>query len=148
MARQRFSLVPDEVKQEAEIRSKIESGEINPEVYASMPVDQQAIVNNILFKIASEKVEPNQGTSALEFVLFAFMRIMNKKVNGISLTAEDQEISDALDQILSLHQITDGQTPKSEWLFDYMGYAYVKAKEFLENRKEHIQRKEQVMGTV
>jgi len=148
MARERFTLVTDEVKREEDIRRQIETGEMNPEVYATLSEDEKTAVSNVLFEMSSEKIEPNQGTSALEFILFGFMRIANKKLSGMSLTAEDQEVEDALKVILGNHQITDGTTPKQDWLFDYMGYAQVKSAEFLQNRAEHINRKKNTIGEV
>lgn len=148
MARERIALVADEVKREDDIRRQIETGEMNPEVYATLSDDEKTAVSNILFEMSSEKIEPNQGTSALEFILFAFMRITNKKLAGMSLTAEDQEVEDALQTILGNHQITDDTTPKADWLFDYMSYAQAKSAEFLQNRAEHIDRKKSTIGVI
>ena len=146
MARQRISLVSDEVKQELDLESRIRSGEINPETFEQLSPEEQTQVNNLLFKMASEKVEPNQGTSALEFILFGFMRIMNKRVNGMSLTEEEKTIEESLQRIMNLHQITNVDVEKSQWLFDYMAYAEAKSAEFLRNREEHIARKQQITG--
>jgi hypothetical protein len=147
MARQRITLVPDEVKQETNLREQILTGEMTPEVFATLSPEEQAKVNEVLFKIASEKVDPNKGASALEFILFAFMRLVNKKLNNLSLNQEDLEVQDALNQILAMHEITN-ETPKANWLFDYMSYAQAKAQEFLENRREHVQRKLSTIGEV
>lgn len=146
MARERISLVSDEVKQQQDLESRIRSGEINPQTFEQLSPEEQAKVNSLLFKIASEKVEPNQGTSALEFILFGFMRIMSKKVNGMSLTEDEKNIEESLNRIMDAHQITNPSVEKSQWLFDYMGYAEVKSAEFLRNRAEHIARKQQVTG--
>jgi hypothetical protein len=148
MARQRISLVPDEVKQKATIEARIRSGEINPENFSTLSPEEQVQVNEILFKMASEKIEPNQGLSAVEFVLFGFMRIMNKKANGMALTEDELAIEASLNRISAMHDITNTSKAKSDWLFDYMGYAELKSAEFLNNRKEHIRRKQQVTGTV
>jgi hypothetical protein len=146
MARERISLVSDEVKQQQDLEARIRSGEINPETFAQLSPEHQLEVNNLLFKIASEKVEPNQGTSALEFILFGFMRIMNKKIHGMSLTEDEKNIEESLNRIMDAHQITNQSVEKSQWLFDYMAYAEVKSGEFLRNREEHIVRKQQVTG--
>lgn len=148
MARQRISLVSDEVKTEATLEARIRSGEINPETFAQLPAEEQTQVNGILFKMASEKVEPNQGTSALEFILFGFMRIMSKKMQGMSLTEDEKAIDESLHRIMELHQITNSEVEKSDWLFDYMSYAEAKSAEFLSNRAEHITRKQQITGQV
>jgi hypothetical protein len=148
MARQRFSLVPDEVKQELVLESKIRNGEINPENFHQLTPEEQKKVHEILFKIASDKVNPNIGASVLEFVVFAFMRIMNKKVNGLALTAEDLEIKKSLDRIMEMHQITNDNISKQDWYFDYMAYAEEKAQAILQNREEHVNRKRQVIGEV
>lgn len=148
MPRQRISLVPEEVKQEKTIEAKIQSGEINATNFSTLTLEEQAQVNKILFNMASKKVVPNQGASALEFTLFAFMRIMTKKMNGMSLTADEKEIETGLNNIMNLHEITNTNLAKSDWLFDYMAYAEAKAVEILANREEHITRKQQVTGQV
>lgn len=148
MARQRISLVNEEVKQELNLEAKIKSGEINAENFATLTADDQAKVNKTLFKMASDKINPNQGASVLEFTLFAFMRIMTKKVNGMSLTADEKEMETSLNNIMNLHEMTNTEVAKADWLFDYMGYAELKAGEILQNRKDHIARKQQVTGQV
>jgi hypothetical protein len=147
MARERISFVSDDVRKEETLESKILSGEINAESFKNLSEEEQLKVNQILFNMASEKINPNIGSSTLEFVLFGFMRIMNKKVMGLSLSVDEKEIEENLEQIAKMHQITDASLAKSDWLFDYMGYAEAKAKEILENRKEHIDRKQNIMGT-
>jgi hypothetical protein len=147
MARERISLVPDEVKREQVLKQQLLDGEMTPEVFQTLDPEEQGLINEILFKISSEKIEPNQGISALEFILMSFIRITNKKVNGMSLTAEDQAVEDSLNRILAMHEITN-ETPKASWLFDYMAYAEYKSQEFLNNRKEHVERKKKTIGEV
>lgn len=148
MARERISLVPEEVKREVTLESRIRSGEINAESFSSLTPEEQSQVNSILFKMASSKIDPNQGASALEFVLFGFMRIMNKKVNGLALSEDEKEIEATLGRITGMHEMTNPEVAKTEWLFDYMQYAEMKSAEFLQNRKEHIERKAQITGKV
>ena len=146
MARERITLVPDEVKEKMDLEGRILSGEITAENFNELTPEEQTEVNALLFKMASEKIEPNQGSSTLEFVLFGFMRVAMKRMNGMSLTEDEKEIEEGLKRIMSMHQITDTTLYKSEWLFDYIGYAEMKAAEILRNRKEHIDRKQQVTG--
>lgn len=148
MARERISLVSDEVKQNLDLEARIRSGEINPDNFDLLSPEEQKNVNNLLFQMASKKIDPNQGASALEFILFGFMRIMMKKVNGLALSVDEKEIEASLNRIMNNHEITNQEVEKASWLFDYMGYAELKAYEFLQNRKEHIQRKTQVTGRV
>jgi hypothetical protein len=148
MSRERISLVPDEVKHDLTIRQQILTGEMTPEKFATLSEAEKAQINEILFKIASEKVEPNVGVSVLEFILFGFMRIMVKKMSGETLTEEDQEIEASIDRIMTGHEITNGVTPKANWLFDYMMYAEYNATKLLENRLEHINRKKTTIGVV
>ncbi|WDI05101.1 hypothetical protein PUW25_26385 (plasmid) [Paenibacillus urinalis] len=145
--RERIALVAEEVKQEADLRSQIESGEMNPQVYATLSEAEQAMVTKVLFEMSSEKIQPNQGTAALEFILFSFMRIANKQLIGMSLTAEDMEVKTELDRILGMHQITDGTTAKADWLINYLEYAHDKSAKFLQNRQEHINRKKNTIGS-
>jgi hypothetical protein len=148
MARERIRLIPEEEQTEVMIRRSIETGEINQENFSQLPPEEQKLVSKVLFEIASEKVNPTIGASVLEFILFAFIRLANKKLNGMSLTAEDVEVEQSLQRILDMHQITDGKTPKKDWLFDYMKYAEEHAGEFLKNRQEHVERKKRVIGKV
>jgi hypothetical protein len=148
MARERISLISEEERSTITLEQQIRTGEMNPEVFSTLSQEEQTKVNGILFKMASEKVEPNQGTSALEFILFGFMRIMNKKITGLALSEDEKAIDESLNRIMNLHQITNEEVLKINWLFDYMGYAEMKSAEFLQNRKEHIERKAQITGNI
>jgi hypothetical protein len=148
MARQRFSFVSDEVRQELTLEARIRSGEINAENFHELSPEEQAQVNAILFRIASDKVNPNQGASVLEFILMAHLRLMQKKLNGLALSPDEQAIEASLNRIMEMHEMTNPSIAKADWLFDYMEYAERKAEEILRNRKEHIERKRQVMGEV
>lgn len=146
MARQHISFISDEKKQAISLESRIQSGEITAKNFGELSPTEQSQVHNILFEMASKKVNPNQGASALEFTLFAFMRVMTKKVQGMSLTEEEKQIDESLTRIMGLHQLTNTSVPKSDWDLDYMSYAESKALEILSNRKEHIIRKQEVIG--
>ncbi|ECP9029754.1 hypothetical protein FU976_08035 [Campylobacter jejuni] len=146
MARERISLVADDVKQQMDLESRILAGEITSDNFNELSPDEQSQVNATLFKMASTKIDPNQGASALEFILFGFMRIMNKKINGMSLSEEEKSIEASLNRIWNKHELTNASIGKESWLFDYMAYAELKSTEFLRNRKEHIERKTQVTG--
>lgn len=141
MARERISLVPDEVKAEVSLEGRIRSGDIHAENFNELTKEEQATVKTLLFKMASEQINPNQGTSALEFILMGFIRIMNKKVSGMAFTEDDKEIEASLQRIMQSHELTNPEIQKTDWLFDYMKYAETKSAEFLRNRKEHIERK-------
>lgn len=148
MAKERITLVSDDVKRQLDLESQIRAGLITPDSFTTLSAEDQTEVNNILFKIASEQVEPNQGTSALEFILFGFMRVMMKKIQGLSLNTQDKKVEESLNRIMARHDITNQDVDMSQWLFDYMGYAELKSNEFLKNREEHIARKQQVTGRV
>jgi hypothetical protein len=146
MTVQRISLVPDSEKDYLIIKQKILDQQLTKKDYDQLPPAEQQVVEKALFDIASDKVEPNIGASALEFVLFMFMRIVNKKLVGKSLTADDKIIEASLNRITSMHQITDSKLSIDQWLFDYMAYAEEKAAKILQNRKEHIARKVEITG--
>ncbi len=148
MGRERITLITEAEATKVNYRKQIESGEMNPEEYNALSKEEQLIVTDVLFEMSSEKISPNQGTSALEFILFAFIRITNKKISGISLSPEDIEIEEQLKRITMNHQITSDNVSKNEWLFDYLSYAEYKSAQFLENRKEHIARKISAIGEV
>ncbi|MCD7910940.1 hypothetical protein KC480_05295 [Bacillus velezensis] len=148
MPRERVVLISDEVKKEVALESQIKSGELDFNKYSTLPEEEKKKVMEILFKIASEKVDPHQGNSALEFILFGFMRIINKQVKGLSLTQEDKNIEESLNRIFEMHDITNKNKLRSEWLFDYMGYAEKKSEEILQNRQDHVLRKTRITGNV
>lgn len=148
MARERIVLISEEVKKEVTLESKIRSGELDFEKYKTLPDEEKKTVIEMLFKLASEKIDPHQGNSTLEFILFGFMRLMNKKVKGLSLTQEDKSIEESLNRILEMHDITNMNKLRSDWLFNYMGYAEKKSEEILQNRQEHVHRKTRITGKV
>lgn len=146
MARERISLIPDEVRSELTLEARIRSGEINPGNFNELSQEEQEKVNGLLFKMASEKIEPNQGLSAIEFILMGHLRIIAKKVDGLALSEDDIAVEESLNRIMAMHEITNPDMAKADWLFDYMQYAEVKSAAFLQNRKEHIARKAQITG--
>jgi|GEM_PF-2582386 len=148
MARQRINLVSDEVKQEWILESQIRFGEINAENFHELSPEEQAKVNAILFRMASDKVNPNQGASVLEFILLGHLRLMEKKLNGLALSEDEKAIEASIKRIMDMHELANPSIPKEEWMFNYMEYAEAKASEILQNRKEHIERKKKVMGQV
>lgn len=148
MARQHISFLSDEQKQVISLEARIQSGEITSENFSELSETEQTQVHKILFDMAAEKVNPNKGASALEFTLFAFMRVMTKKVQGMSLTEDEKQIDESLTRIMGLHQITNDAVSKSQWDLDYMRYAETKALEILSNRKEHLSRKQEVIGNL
>lgn len=147
MARERISLVPEEVKTEKQLRSMIETGEITAENFYTLPQEEQRKVKDILFEIAASQINLAQGVSAIEFVLLSYIRIMNKKVNGLALSAEEKMIEEKLEKIYEAHEITNESVSIHDWLFDYLDYAYNTTLQVMKNRKEHISRKKKVTGS-
>lgn len=148
MARERYSLVSEDQKKALDLEARIRSGEINFENFSELSPSEQAEVNRLLFQIASEKIEPNTGASVLEFILFGFMRVISKKVKGMSLTEDEKHIEQSLNEIIDMHELSNGKVQKEDWLFDYMSYAKRNSEGILQNRKEHIDRKIQITGKV
>ena len=54
MARERFSFVSDETKEQMDLESRIRAGEITAENFSELSQEDQTEVNAILFKMASE----------------------------------------------------------------------------------------------
>ena len=148
MARKRISLVDENTRKHLTWEQKIRSGVVNPDNFHELSPDDQQKVNHVLFEMASREINPNQGSSTIEFVLFSFMRIMSKRVEGRSLNSQDLRIKASLDRIMEMHEITNTKMPIEKWLFDYMRYAEMKASSILQNRKDHIDRKKKVTGSV
>lgn len=145
MARERINLISDHEKEIEDLRLAIKNGIITKDNYEQYSTETQEKIKNVLFEISTENIDANEGASTLEFILMSFMRIVMKKMDGELLSAEDLIIEDQLRSIMRLHEITNG-TERKQWLFDYMGYAEYKTAQFLNNRKEHIERKKKVTG--
>ncbi|MBR3118521.1 MAG: hypothetical protein IKF29_04700 [Oceanobacillus sp.] len=148
MVREHISFIPAEKKEQKQIESMIKTGEINHSNYKTLTPGQQEEVNEILFNIAESQITLSQGVSAVEFVLYAHIRLMRKKVEGIALSAQDKKIEEGLQKVLDLHEITTENIAIDDWLFDYMSYAENAAKKILKNREEHVLRKRDVTGQV
>jgi hypothetical protein len=148
MAREKISLIPDELKEVKHIENMIQSGEINKDNFHQLSPIHQQEVNKILFDMAESQINLSQGVSAIEFVLFAYIRIMSKQAKGLALSAEDKKVEEGLNRVLELHQITDGNTSIDDWLFNYMEYAEAASVQILGNRSEHINRKREVTGNI
>ncbi|CDQ41797.1 hypothetical protein [Virgibacillus salexigens] len=146
MTRERISLISDDDKKMQQLEDRILSGEINKNNYEQLNLTQQNEVNRILFEIAEEKINLSKGVSAVEFVLFAFIRLISKQVNGVAMTAEDKKIEAGLQKVLDLHEIYNENISMEKWLFNYMEYAETAAIKILGNREDHIQRKKGVTG--
>lgn len=146
MARERILLVPEETMEEKLIESRIKSGEINPEVFATLSQEEQSKINAILFKMASSGIDSNQGVSALEFITLASIRLLFKMVEHQGLTDDDLKIKESLNRIFQQHELLNSDVAMEDWLFDYMGYGEHKSAEILRNRKQHIERKLEVTG--
>lgn len=125
MTVEHFQLVPNATLEKQNLKGQILNKEITKENFGSLSSDDQLKVKDILFDISTENIDSNEGASTLEFILMAFIRLTNKKLNGESLNSEDVQIEKELNEILATHDLANG-TARKEWPFNYMSYAQYK----------------------
>lgn len=146
MAKERIQLVTDEVLKKTTLRAQLKNGKYSKEDYEKADPTEQRLVKDLLFDIAIEPVNPHHGASAIEFIVFAGLRLMMKKHDGVGFTEEDFKIQDQLRDILSIHELSNGEVNKDDFLFDYLDYAKYVAVGVLDNRESHIKRKVAITG--
>lgn len=146
MAKERIQLVSDEVLLKTTLKAKLKSGEYTKEDYQKATQEEQRLVKDLLFDIAIEPVNPHHGASAIEFILFAGLRLMMKHHDGTGFTDEDFKIQEQLREVLAIHELSNGNVDKKDFLFDYLDYAKFVAQGVLGNREAHIHRKVAITG--
>ncbi|MGF0347775.1 hypothetical protein ACQR3P_29465 [Rhodococcus sp. IEGM1300] len=146
MAKERIQLVSDEVARKTSLRAQLKSGGYTKEDYDKADTVEKGLVKELLFDIAIEPVNPHHGASAIEFMVFAGLRLMMKKFDGVGYTQEDFEIDRQLREILKIHELSNGEVDKADFLFDYLSYAQHVATGVIANREQHIARKVAITG--
>lgn len=146
MAKERIQLVSDEVARKTTLRAKLKSGSYTKEDFDQADTVEKGLVKELLFDIAIEPVNPHHGASAIEFMVFAGLRLMMKKFDGVGYTQEDFEIDRQLREILKIHELSSGDVDKADFLFDYLSYAQHVATGVIANREQHIARKVAITG--
>ena len=146
MGKERIQLVSDEVLKKTSLRAELKNGTYTKEDYAKADAAEQRLVKDLLFDIAIEPVNPHHGASAIEFMVFAGLRLMMKHHDGTGFTEEDFKIQEQLREVLAIHELSNGEVDKEDFLFDYLEYAKFVASGVLENRQQHIERKVAITG--
>lgn len=146
MAKERIQLVSDEVLKKTSLRAELKNGTYTKEDYAKADAAEQRLVKDLLFDIAIEPINPHHGASAIEFIVFAGLRLMMKHHDGTGFTEEDFKIQEQLRDVLAIHELSNGEVNKEDFLFDYLDYAKFVAVDVIGNRGNHIARKVAIIG--
>lgn len=146
MARQRIQLTSSEQLEEGKILHGIKSGEFSKEEFNALPQEMKDKVNSMLFDLSSSEINLFHGTSALEFVSIAAIRLLFRYKQNTPLSETDRALEKMLEEVLEMHQLGNQNVDMSEWLFDYISYTKYKTGQILRNREEHIERKIKVTG--
>lgn len=146
MAKERIQLVTDEVARKTTLRAKLKNGSYTKEDYEVADDIEKGLVKDLLFDIAIEPVNPHHGASAIEFMVFAGLRLMMRKFDGVGFTEDDFKIEAQLREILKMHELSSGDVDKDDFLFDYLEYAKYMAQGVIHNREQHIARKVAITG--
>lgn len=146
MAKERIQLVSDEVLKKSSLRGQLKAGSYSKEDYDQAEAEEQRLVKDLLFDIAIEPVNPHHGASAIEFIVFAALRLMMKRFDGVGFTQEEFELEKQLRSIMEIHELSNGNVNKEDFLFDYLSYAKHMAEGVIANREAHIARKVAITG--
>lgn len=146
MARQHIQLTSPEELEEKQILQGIRNGQFSKEDFEKLPDEMKTKVNDILFELSSSEINLFHGTSALEFITIAAIRLLFRYKENTPLSETDKKLEKMLENILQMHQIGNQDVDPSDWLFDYTSYTEYKTAQILRNREEHIERKMKVTG--
>lgn len=146
MARQRIQISTPEELEEKEILHRITNGEFSKEEFDELSKEKKDKVNDMLFELSSSGINLFHGTSALEFITIAGLRLLFQYQKNKPLTETDRKLEKMLEEILEMHQIGNQGVAPEDWLFDYISYTKYKTAQILRNREEHIERKTKVTG--
>lgn len=146
MGKQRFQVSTPEQLEENKIMHLITQGEFSKEEFNALPDDMKKRVNEMLFELSSNSINLFHGTSALEFVTIAAVRLLMQYKKNKPLSETDKKLEKMLEEVLEMHQIGNQGVNPENWLFDYISYTKHKTEQILRNREEHIERKMKVTG--
>lgn len=148
MARQRIQLTSTQELEENKILHGIKNGEFSKEEFHALPQEMKDKVNDMLFDLSSSEINLFHGTSALEFISIAAIRLLFRYKQDTPLSETDRALEKMLEEVLEMHQIGNQEVDMADWLFDYISYTKYKTAQILRNREEHIERKIKVTGNV
>lgn len=148
MARQHIQLLSSKELEEKKILHRITQGEFSKEEFEALPNEMQDRVNDMLFDLSSSGINLFHGTSALEFITIAAVRLMMQYKKDKPLSETDKKLEKMLEEVLEMHQVGNQGVSSEDWLFDYISYTKYKTAQILRNREEHIERKTKVTGNV
>jgi hypothetical protein len=129
---------------EIEMKKRIDAGEINPENFGELTVEEQEIVKLVLFKQYSPKMKDvSVNLSAIEFCLISLAKIVDKTIDKTLLTVEEQDFFNSLITTINLNDMPINDT--TDWRFSYFDYQFRKVQD---NRNAYFNEKMNVTGTV
>lgn len=141
MMRERFVFINKEEESKLKIKHDLEEGKLTKEKFDQLSSEDQEIAKDLLFELASEKVNVFHSLSVLEFMIIASMRLQLKEDELTGLTEDDIKIKEAMKEFVEAHELGDTSKPISEWTIDYLAYIKKQTALVIKNRGDHIERK-------
>lgn len=140
MARERISLVPEEVLQEEKIRYKIANDLLSNEEFNQLNPEDQNKVKRVLFEMYANPVVAPVAFSGLEFAIFGLGKLFFKLNSGDELTEEERVFYDRFKTFIEKHEIT---MDAGDWYVSYAEEAMLLTQN---NREEYKQKKIGITG--
>ena len=139
--RERFVFVNKEEENKLKIKHDLEEGQLTKEKFDQLSRDDQEIAKDLLFELASEKINVFHSLSVLEFMIIASMRLQLREGE---FTEDDLKIKEAMKEFVEAHELGDSSKPISEWRIDYFAYIKKQTALVVKNRSDHIDRKRSI----
>lgn len=141
MARERYSLVPQEELKKEEIRTQIEQGMLTYEVFQTLTPKEQNKVREALFEMYAHPIDVPHALSGLEFAFFMLAKLFFRLQSGEPLNEQEQQFYDRLKEIIDQHEVA---LDPNAW---YIPYVEEKMQRVLANRSEYKQKKIEITGS-
>ncbi|NRQ54495.1 hypothetical protein [Brevibacillus sp. HD1.4A] len=133
-----------QAKKEQDIRDKIAAGQITPDNFSTLTIEEQELVKLVLFKdFAPTNEDVPKALSAVEFGLVALFKLLGKAIDRTKLTQEEQAFLDGLVGIIGLNDMPINDT--TDWRYQYFHQQFEQTQQ---NRQEYFNKKMSVTGTI
>lgn len=131
-------------EKEIEIKKRIDSGEITATTFDSLTIEEQSLTKLVLFKQYSPKLEQvPKSLSAIEFMLVALIKILDKTMDKTNLTVDESNLFDTLVTVINKNAMPINDT--THWMFQYLDAEFTKVQD---NRDAYFVEKQNVTGSV
>lgn len=134
----------EQAKREAEIRQRINNGEITASTFSNLTVEDQELTKLVLFKQYSPSQEQiPRSLSAIEFLLVVTIKLLDKSIDRTTLTTEENSFFDSLVTMIGKNDMPINDT--TDWRFQYADTEFTNVQN---NRTQYFTEKQNVTGSV